>query len=70
MYMYVAEFPVAAEEEGEERRKEKGAIVEADLSREGCGVLIGINIAVSCLFSPDDQTLATSILKEQGGGQW
>lgn len=66
-HMFVAEFPVAAKEEGEERGKEMGG--NGDMGKEGCGVLVGVNIAVSCLFSSEDQTIATSILKEQGGVQ-
>ena len=40
---------------------------EREVEGKGTGVLLGMKLAVSCLFSSDDQTLAASILQQQGG---
>ena len=40
---------------------------EREVEGKGSGVLLGMKLAVSCLFSSDDQTLAASILQQQGG---
>ena len=57
----------------EERREEGGNGEEEEVDGKmevegkGSGVLLGMKLAVSCLFSSDDQSLAASILRQQGG---
>ena len=67
LFLVPAEFPAIDEGRGRggvgEEKEAGGA--EADAKR--CGLLKGVKIAVSCLFSSDDQALAASILKEKGG---
>lgn len=57
---YIAEFPVAGERKGD------GANGREEEGSRG-SVLSGLKLAVSCLFTTSDQTLAASVLKQQGG---
>ena len=60
---------MADEERGDGRGRGREEEVEGDMEVEGkgSGVLLGMKLAVSCLFSSDDQSLAASILRQQGG---
>ena len=60
-----AEFPMADKVGGGGGGGGRGG--EGGEGKEGSGILLGKRFAVSCLFSSDDQSLATSVLSQQGG---
>ena len=75
-FTFSAEFPAAAEEGGGGSKEDNGGgggVTEGQgggggvTEGQGGGVLLGKKTAVSCLFSTDDQAVAASILRGQGG---